>query len=136
MSSRVASSHRSGKKKNSGWKQSGGFVGANAKRDKRRAEQRLAKAAAQLQAHAQRSQAGPGLPEIEEYSEGDREIALGPGLETESLMKSPFSSPLLLDPLQRRDIGVMTDSIHTADKCVGESLWGDPLMWRSIFDMP
>jgi len=136
MASRVASSYRSGKKKNSGWKQSGGFVGANAKRDKRRAEQRLAKAAALLQAHAQRSQAGPGLPEIEEYSEGDREIALGPGLETESLMKSPFSSPLLLDPLQRRDIGVMTDSIHTADKCVGESLWGDPLMWRSIFDMP
>ena len=136
MSSRVASSNRSGKKKNSGWKQSGGFVGANAKRDKRRAEQRLAKAAALLRAHAQRSQAGPGLPEIEEYSEGDREIALGPGLETESLMKSPLPSPLLPDPLQRRDIGVMTDSIHTSDKCVGESLWEDPLMWRRIFDMP
>ena len=136
MSSRVASPNRSGKKKNSGWKQSGGIVGANAKRDKRCAEQRLAKAAALLQAHAQRSQAGPGLPEIEEYSEGDREIALGPGLETESLMKSPLPSPLLPDPPQRRDIGVMTDSIHTADKCVGESLWGDALMWRSIFDMP
>ena len=134
MSSSVAPPNRSGKTKNSGWKQNGGFVGANAKRDKKRAELRLAKAAALLQ--AQRSQAGPGLPEIEEYSEGDRELALGQGLKAESLMKSPLSSPLLPDPPQRRDIGVMTDSIHTADKCVGESLWGDALMWRSIFDMP
>ena len=24
----------------------------------------------------------------------------------------------------------------TADKCVGESVWGDPFVWRSIFEMP
>jgi hypothetical protein len=136
MASRVASSHRSGKKKIQVGNKAAVLSVRTPSVIKDVPRKRLAKAAALLRAHAQRSQAAPGLPEIEEYSEGDREIALGQGLEAESLMKSPLPSPLLPDPLQRRDIGVMTDSIHTADKCVGESLWGDPLMWRSIFEMP
>ena len=65
----------------------------NAKRDQKRAEQRLAKAAALLKALEQKSPVPSELPEIEEYDDGDKETEFDQASKTDSLMKNRCQHP-------------------------------------------
>ena len=119
---------RSKKSGRSNWSKNGGWAGWNEKRAAARRVNRDAIVAA-LQ-HAD------DLPD--DRVENRPASALRDSLQTlnEHVHMLPLHD-LQWDSSRNLVPGMLQSAqVETADKCVGESVWGDAFVWRSIFDLP
>ena len=117
-----------GKSGRSNWSKNGGWAGRNEKRAAARLAARNAIAVALQHADDKPSER---VENTAASSLRDSLQTLGHHFHVLPLQDLETDSGTDLVPAMLKNAHV-----ETADKCVGESLWGDAFVWRSIFDLP